>query len=100
MSRVPPARSTRVGAFDLMRMVVLSRGVAEGSRGILLRAAGNHPVAGHDLRAVFPPGLCRIGFEAAAAARFVRIAGADDDQVFVFDQPLRVHGGIAAAYAD
>src|SRR6267378_6603071 len=58
-------------------------------------------IAGDELRAVFL--LLReggIGLEAAAAAGFVGAHGADDDQLFAFDQALGVNRGIAAADAD
>ena len=41
-----------------------------------------------------------IGLEATAAAGFVGAHGADDDQLFAFDQALGVNRGIAAADAD
>src|SRR6202790_3091915 len=54
--------------------------------------------AGHQGRRVFFFFRERgIGLEAAATARFVHAASADDDQLFAFDHALGVHRGIAAA---
>lgn len=75
-------------------MVVNGKAISAG-------AGSCRPITGNELRAVFF--LLReggIGLEAAAATGFVRATGADDDQLFAFDETLGVHRGIAAADAD
>src|SRR5216683_2794596 len=94
MSSVPPARSTRVGALDSMRM-------GSGRERLLGRASrtGN-AITDQERMVFFFLGLLGIGFEAAAAAGFVHAGGADDDQLFTLEEALGVHRGIAAAHAN
>src|SRR5713101_3761057 len=94
MSSVPPARSTRVGALDSMRM-------GSGREGLLARASRTgSAITDQERDFFFFAGLLGIGLEAAAAASFVHSRGADDDQLFAVEKALGVHRGIAAAHAD
>src|SRR5229473_384393 len=94
MSSVPPARSTRVGALDSMRM-------GSGREGLLGRASRTgSAITDHERDFFFFAGHLGIGLEAAAAAGFVHAGGADDDELFAVEKTLRVHRGIAAAHAD
>src|SRR5690348_14524434 len=94
MSSVPPARSTRVGALDSMR-------IGSGREGLLARASRTGgAITDQERDFFFFVGHLGIGLEAATAARFVHSRGANDDKLFALDEALRVHGGIAAAYAD
>src|ERR1700676_1467146 len=99
MSRVAPARSTRVGALDSMRM-----GVQRSKLRVAVRASGVAPCHGlgpmNHLRAGVAARLGRIRFEAAAATSFVRAARADHNEFVAFYQTLRVHSRVAAADAD
>src|ERR1700730_17947223 len=99
MSRVAPARSTRVGALDSMRM-----GVQRSKSCVAARTSGVAPCHGlgtmNHRRAGLAGGLGRIGFEAVAGASFVRAARADHDEFVAFYQALGVHGRVAAANTD
>src|SRR5580704_1736382 len=109
MSSVPPARSTRVGAFDSMRMGFLVEWIQVRSDGCkyvaknttkLLRSAAGSAVAQQYGRSRLAPSLRGIGFETAAATRYICAAGADDDQFVTFNQALGVHGRIATSNAN
>src|SRR5579864_88298 len=94
MSSVPPARSTRVGALDSMRIgSELERLLARATR-------SRHAITDQERNFFFFARQLGIRLEAAPAARFVHARGAHDDQLFALDQALRVHRGIAAAHAN
>ena len=57
-------------------------------------------VADQQRRGLLFLGQGRVGLEAASAAGFVHTSGADDNQLFAFDQALRVNRGISAADAN
>src|ERR1700680_735636 len=95
MSRVPPARSTRVGALDSMRI-----GPRERDRLLTRAPHSRDAITDQERDFFFSFGLLGIGFKAAAAASFVHARGADNYQLFALDQSLRVHRGISAAHAD
>src|SRR5260370_34310263 len=94
MSSVPPARSTRVGALDSMRM-------GSGRERLLARASrtGN-AITDQERLVFFFLGLLGIGFEAAAAAGFVRSRGADPEALFALEVAVGWRRGVAAAPAD
>src|SRR6202521_4831983 len=74
---------------------------AASTRPLCGTAGGGGAIAVDELRAVLL--FLReggIGLEAAATAGFVSAHRANDDELFAFDQALRVEGGVAAAHED
>src|SRR6266436_1671287 len=85
----------------LTRALGLERRTTLFERRVASAAGAGGAVAGDELRAVlFLLGEGGIGLEAAAAAGFVGAHGADNDQLFAFDEALGVNRGVAAADAD
>ena len=64
-------------------------------------ASGSGAVAGDELWTfLFLLGQGGIGLETAPAARFVRAGGANNNELFAFDEALGVDRGIATAHAN